>query len=413
MQWFSYFFIFLITILSIATRAQAFPPSSIDLENVKLADAIRYIAKTTHHVVIISPRVQGYITLHLEESNLEKTLDLLLMANKLARWRVGKIWYVDLQEELIKRKQEQEKWRDASENAAPLLTKLWQINYAKAEDMARLLQDEHYSLLSKRGHVRVDTRTNILCVQDNAERIAQMHMLIQRVDVPVKQILIEARLASVDSDYERELGIQFITQAAMSGGMPSTASLAYPEVNSGQYSVTLARLANGSQLDMRLSALEQAGHAKLISSPSLFTANQQPASIEAGEEIPYQEISRSGATAVVFKKAALRLQVVPQIMPGNKVLLRLQVNQDKPSSRMILGVPTISTRRITTSVLVRNAQTLVLGGIYESNSEQGEEKFPFFSQIPLLGLLFQQHNTRESKRELLVFVTPKIIAMSG
>jgi len=212
--------------------------------------------------------------------------------------------------------------------------------------------------------------------------------------VPVKQILIETRLATVDSDFERELGLHFSIQD------PLTA-----QQSAGHYSLAVARLADGALLDIKLSAMENAGRAELISNPSLFTANQQPASIEAGEEIPYQETSRNGATTTVFKKAVLSLKVTPQIMPDETVLLQLQVNQDKPSNKMVQGVPTISTRQIMTNVLIKNGQTVVLGGIYEMSSEQGEEKLP----IPLLDLLFREKNVKKRKRELLVFVTPRIM----
>jgi type IV pilus assembly protein PilQ len=156
--------------------------------------------------------------------------------------------------------------------------------------------------------------------------------------------------------------------------------------------------------------MENAGRGQLISDPSLYTANQQTASIESGEEIPYQEVSVSGGTATAFKKAVLSLKVTPQIMPGGKVLLQLQINQDRPSSLIVQGVPAITTRQLATNILVNNGQTLVLGGIYEQNNEHTVERVPFLSKIPLLGLLFQQQDVKINKRELLIFVTPKIIS---
>ena len=161
---------------------------------------------------------------------------------------------------------------------------------------------------------------------------------------------------------------------------------------------------------MELSALENEGHGELISSPSLFTANQQTAFIESGEEIPYQEISRSGATGVAFKKAVLSLRVTPQVMPGNQVLLQLQINQDKPSNRVVLGVPAIATRQISTHILIKSGQTIVLGGIYEENKENQQQGIPFLCKIPLVGWLFKQQNVTHSKRELLIFVTPKVMS---
>ncbi|HSW71329.1 MAG TPA: type IV pilus secretin PilQ, partial [Gammaproteobacteria bacterium] len=168
-------------------------------------------------------------------------------------------------------------------------------------------------------------------------------------------------------------------------------------------------LADNSLLDVKLAALENAGHGELISSPSLFTANQQLASIEAGEEIPYQEASSSGATTVVFKKAVLSLKVRPQLLPGKKILLQLHINQDRPNTRLVLGVPTISTRQLLTNVLIPNGQTVVLGGIYEINKEKSKETFPFLAKLPLVGSFFQLNKQRHNKRELLIFVTPRVI----
>jgi type IV pilus assembly protein PilQ len=382
---------------------------SLNLQHTHLTHAIHLFANFLHLTVIVSPTVNGFATLTLHEVGAHQAFDMLLMSHGLAAWQVGKIWFVAPYEELIKRRQEALKWQAVDDEAAPLLTRVWQIHYAKVEDVARVLQDEKMSLLSKRGRIRVDARTNILYIQDRAEPLTEIRRLIHRLDVPVKQIAIEARLASVDSDFERELGINFAVKPPLSenGGLAPT----YPVATEmGRYSLAVAKLADGSLLDVKLSALEKAGHAELISSPSLFTSNQQAASIEAGEEVPYQEVSESGGTAVVFKKAVLGLKVVPQLLPGDNVLLQLQINQDRPSHKMVQGVPTISTRQMVTSVLVKNGQTIVLGGIYETNEERGQLRLPFISQVPLIGLLFRQQSTRENKRELLIFVTPKIIA---
>jgi len=230
--------------------------------------------------------------------------------------------------------------------------------------------------------------------------------VIQRLDVPVQQVLIEVQLASIDSDYERELGVSYQNQQPLSQDQSSSG---YAPFNM-HYGLALLKLTDGSLLRMQLSALERAGHGELISSPSLFTANQQTASIESGEEIPYQEISRSGATGVAFKKAVLSLKVTPQIMPGQYVLLQLQVNQDKPSNRIILGVPAITTRQMSTNVLVKSGQTIVLGGIYESDKGHQQQGVPVLNKIPLVGWLFKQQNVTDNKRELLIFVTPKVIS---
>jgi type IV pilus assembly protein PilQ len=221
--------------------------------------------------------------------------------------------------------------------------------------------------------------------------------------VPVQQVMIQARIASVDNDFERELGILYDAVPGQQNGGP------VENVNPKHYSLAIAHLPNGSYLNIALAAMERQGRGELISSPSLFTLNHETAAIESGEEIPYQEVSLSGGTAVAFKKAVLRLKVTPQILPQGKLLLELEVNQDRPSDHIVQGVPAITTRQIITHVLVNNGQTLVLGGIFELNKELNEQRVPFLGRIPLLGNLFSDRATKASKRELLIFVTPKVI----
>lgn len=373
-------------------------PITMDLQNANLSDSIRLLAKFIHANVVISSSVTGKAALHLKDVTPEEAFNLLLTTHGLGKIQLNNSWFVAPQAELIKRQTEELKWLEVKEAALPLFIECWQIKYAKAEEIVRLLKDEQTSVTSERGSVREDSRSNKICIQDVRERIQALRRLITQLDIPVQQVSIEARLVSVDSDYERELGIHFSNEPA--GATPMAA---------GQYSLAVVKLADRSILDVRLAALENAGHAELISSPSLFAANQQTASIEAGEEVPYQEVSEGGGTATVFKKAVLGLKVTPQVLPNNKVLLQLQINQDRPSNKLVLGVPTISTRRIMTNVLVKNHQTIVLGGIYETNRENGELGLPFISRIPVLGWLFKQQNMRENKRELLIFVTTKII----
>lgn len=381
---------------------------SVNFKNIELSESIRHLARFLHINVIISQSVSGVVTLSLHHVNPWQAWSMLLTSHGLSSWQAGEVIFVAPRDELIKQKQEDIKWQELIDASAPLVTHVRQIRYANAAELAMLLQDEHASFLSKRGHVRVDGRTNIICIQDTMDRVRAIQRMLIRMDVPVRQMLIEARLAAVDSDGERELGVDFssVSAAEKDGGDARY----FKGRASGRYSVAAVKLADGSLLDIKLAALEREGHAELISSPSLFTANQQPASIEAGEEVPYQEVSESGGTAVTFKKAVLSLHVTPQLLPGNRVSLQLKINQDRPSSRMIQGVPTISTRQITTNVIVRAGQTIVLGGIYEHDQENAQERVPFISRLPIVGWLFVQRTMRDTKRELLIFVTPKMIA---
>jgi type IV pilus assembly protein PilQ len=393
----------MVILLSRAVCAASADSISMDFQNVNIQDAINTFAQFNQTNVVISPNVRGFISLHLEHVSAEKALDLLLDSHGLSKWQMDNVWFIAPSGEFIQHEQEKIKLNTLLQESSPLMTRIWHIYYAKAEDIAALLQDNNSSFLSKRGHVKVDMRTNVICIQDVKDHIQMIDGLIKRLDIPVQQILIEAHLASIDSDYERELGLHF-------AGVTNTQSSESNDRGS-RYRLAIIPLAKDSFLDVQLAALENEGHGELISSPSLFTANQQAASIESGEEIPYQEISKSGATGVAFKKAVLSLKVTPQIMPGNQVLLQLQVNQDKPSNRMVLGVPAISTRQISTHILVKNGQTIVLGGVYETNKENGEQRIPVLGNIPIIGGLFNLHNTAENKRELLIFVTPKIITV--
>ncbi len=400
--------IFFLTTLCLNLSAYAaVNPLSLELKNVNLVDALYGVAQFLNMNIIISPEVKGWVTLRLQNAMPQEAFNLLLAAHGLARWREGNTWLIGSQNELIKRKEEAVKWQVVSNDVLPLVWRHWQIHYAKAEDIAHLLQDDRFSFLSKRGHLRVDVRTNTIFIQDVATIIEKMDRWIKQLDVPAQQIAIEARLVSIDTDVERELGINFATgwSSSEQGGSSGKPLLE----KSGQYALAVVHLPDTSFLDVKLSALENKGHAELISTPSLFSTNLQPASIEAGEEVPYQETSENGGTTVVFKKAVLGLKVTPQILPGRKVLLQLQINQDRPSNKMVLGMPTISTRQIITSILVDHGQTIVLGGVYERNDEVGERGLPYINRIPLLKLLVTQRNMQRNKRELLIFVTPKIM----
>ncbi len=390
----------------VAANDQKTKQISFDVQNVNLQDALHILAKFLHQNIVISSKINGTTSLHFDNISKQEAFDLLLASQDLMKKSIGKLWYIAPRTELLKREQEEMKLHNILEETSPLITRIWEIRYAKADDVARFLQENNYSILSKRGNVRVDERTNTVCIQDIESHLIEVKKVISQLDVPVKQVVIEARIASIDNDYERELGINFAVEQS---NYDSTPQVVLPK----KYSLAIAKLANGSELDVQLAALEKAGHGELISSPSLFTANQKTAYIESGEEIPYQEVSDSGGTAVSFKKAVLRLKVTPQIMPRNKVLLQLQVNQDRPSNRIVLGVPAINTRQISTNVLISDGQTIVLGGIFESNHEQGEHRLPFFGKIPLVGWLFKQQNVKENKRELLIFVTPRIIPEMG
>ena len=383
-------------------------PVSLDIPAMPLGEAVRLLAEYAHINVMVSPDVHGAASLRVHQTEPLKVLASLLATHELVKSVIGDSWYVAPRATITKNLQAKAQWLLDVESAANLESQVWKIRYANAADIVKTIEGEGAAFTSERGQLRVDARTNIIFAHDTHERLAVINRLVRRLDVPVQQILIEARLVSIDQDAERQLGVDFAVKQEDGGGRDQQSSSAHVP-SAGRYSVAVAHLPDGSLLDVKLVALEQQGRAELISSPTLFTGSHQEASIEAGEEVPYQEVSESGGTAVTFKKAVLGLRVTPQILPGGHVLLSLKINQDRPATRMVQGVPSISTRQIVTNVQMKSGQTIVLGGIYEVNHEQTQEGLPFLGNIPLIGLLFSHQSKREHKRELLVFVTPKIM----
>ncbi|MFU8797939.1 MAG: type IV pilus secretin PilQ, partial [Gammaproteobacteria bacterium] len=339
-------------------------------------------------------------------------------------------------EEIAAREKQELQAQQQVRDLEPLLSELIQINYGKASEIAGLLKEKGNTVLSSRGNVTVDTRTNHLWVQDTPQRIEEVRELIKQLDIPVKQVLIEARIVNVNKSYEKNLGIKFGISnpnkglsGTLEGGnklggglkphsVPINERLNFnsplsPQAGGTPATVGLALISLGSGflLDLELSALESQGGGQVISSPRLLTADQQSAMIQSGQDIPYQEKTSSGATSVSFKKAVLSLKVTPQITPNNRIMLKLSVNQDKRGlkSQEVNGVPVIDTRQIDTQVLINNGQTVVLGGIYEQSDNNAIIRVPFFSDIPLIGKLFSNTQQVNQKTELLIFVTPRII----
>ena len=304
-----------------------------------------------------------------------------------------------------------------------------QINYAKASELAELIKNEDTSILSPRGSVSVDERTNTLLIRDTAKIIEDIKRMTNILDIPVRQVIIEARMVTVKDNINEELGVRWgITDTdgeySTSGSLEGTASannglvpnladrlnvnlpVAKP---AGVLAFQVARLADGTILDLELSAMENENKGEIIASPRITTANQKEAYIEQGVEIPYQEASSSGATSTQFKKAVLSLTVTPHITPDNKIILDLVVTQDTVSDVTSGQAPAIDTQRIGTQVLVNNGETIVLGGIYQQSIISSVSKVPVLGDIPYFGMLFRNTNQFNEKKELLIFVTPRIV----
>jgi len=379
---------------------------TIKFESINLSEALQLLADRLKQNISLNQNIKETVSLKLHDISLRKAFDILLTTYHLEKYNNNKTWLIATASELIENQQNHLKIEDFSLKNSQLHTRIFYLHYANAEDIEKLFQNEKFNLLSNRGSIHANIRTNQLLITDIDQNLINIIPLIKKLDIPTKQVLIETKLASIDVDFERELGVDFSMRVEQNSEQNNAFTT---NTDTQHFSLLAARLIDGNLLDVRLAAAENTGHGELISSPRLFTANRQTATIESGEEIPYQEISRSGATGVAFKKAVLSLKVTPQILPDKKVLLDLQINQDKPASRIVLGVPAITTRQLKSNVLAKDGETIVLGGIFETSQRDNRNKIPFLSTLPIIGLLFQQQNLAKNRRELLIFVTPHII----
>jgi len=408
---------------------------SLNFQKINIRAVLRLLADFTGINMVVSDKVQGDITLRLNDIPWDQALDIILTTHGLDKRRTGTIMLIDTKASLAKIEEDKLKSKKIMENLKPIRSELLQINYAKAVDIAVLVKDKQNSLLSEQGKISVDVRTNTIWLQDSSTKIEEVRKLIKKLDVPVKQVLIEARIVEVSKDFAQDLGIRWGAPKSsnLSSSLSQTSQLEQGTMSANvlPYSqrlnldlvaapiggaipasvgIALATLGDNILLDLELSALESEGRAELISSPRLITTNQQPAVIDSGQEIPYQESTANGATSVAFKKAVLSLKVTPQITPDSKILMDLKINQDTASLQTFNGVPVIVTKEIQTNVLVGNGQTLVLGGIYQKDKSETVNRVPFFGQLPGVGVLFRNTQINITNNEMLIFITPRIVA---
>ncbi|QDE29796.1 type IV pilus secretin PilQ [Shewanella polaris] len=421
--------------VSMAKEAKKYNGRSLSLnfQNISVRTVLQIIADYNNFNLVTSDTVEGDITLRLDDVPWDQALDLILQTKGLDKRIEGNILMVAPSEELAIRESNDLKNRQEVKELAPLYSEYLQINYAKAVDIAELLKTTDSTLLSSRGSVAVDERTNTLLVKDTTEILENVHRLIEVLDIPIKQVLIEARMVTVKDDVSEDLGIRWgITDQQGSDGTSGTiegaTSIAngtipsvddrlnvnLPAAASSATSIAfhVAKLADGTILDLELSALEQENKGEIIASPRITTSNQKSAYIEQGVEIPYVESASSGATTVTFKKAVLSLRVTPQITPDDRVILDLEITQDSQGTTVSTGTGeavAIDTQRIGTQVLVDNGETIVLGGIYQQNLISRVSKVPILGDIPLVGFLFRNSTDSNERQELLIFVTPKIV----
>ena len=402
--------------------AGAQKPISLNFQDVPVRQLLQILAEENQLNLVASESVSGNITLRLENVPWDRALQTILRVKGLDKRIDDNILMVAPAAELAQREQQELEASQRMTELAPLESAYVQINYAKAAEIASILRTESSDLLSSRGAVTVDERTNTLLVRDTAEQIDNVKAMVAVLDVPVRQVVIEARMVTVRDNISDDLGITwgisntdgsspaiFGSGTTVDSGFNVNLPVSAPAATFG---MQVAKLADGRLLDLELSALEREGKGEIIASPRITTANQKEAYIEQGTEIPYVESSSSGATSVQFKKAVLGLRVTPQITPDNRVIMDLVITQNTRGETVTTPTgPAVSidTQEIGTQVLVESGETIVLGGIYQQQILNDITKVPLLGDIPYVGVLFRNESRIHEKRELLIFVTPRIV----
>lgn len=420
---------------------------SLNFQDVEVRAVLQLIADFTGLNMVASDTVKGNLTLRLKNVPWDQALEIILKTKGLAMRQEGNVILVGPGEEIAAREKMELEAQKQLADLKPLQTEIMQVNYAKAEELALLVKGDGTTLLSERGKLSVDVRTNSILVTDTRDKLVEVRDLINKLDIPIRQVMIESRIVIASSDFSRDIGARFgattvnemgsnndlvftsgsysATSTMVGSAMTnlSTTGSPYPvsvpldtsrlninmpvtASNAGRFAMAILR---GDQLlDLELSALQAEGRGEVVSNPRVITSNGKEALIEQGTEIPYLQASSSGATNVVFKKAVLSLKVTPQITPDDRVLMDLNVTKDSVGE-VFFNVPSIDTKEVLTQVLVDNGDTVVLGGVYEQEKSKEVDKVPLLGDIPILGALFRQTRQIDDKTELLIFVTPKIL----
>jgi len=413
---------------------------SLNFQDIEVRSVLQLIADFTDLNLVASDTVSGRITLRLKNVPWDQALELILKTKGLDQRQVGNVLLVAPAAEIAAReKLELENQKQISE-LAPLRTDFVQIRYASASELFNLFNSagaNGQTMLSERGSVIVDERTNAIILTDTADRLEEFRRVIAQLDVPVRQVLIEARIVTANANFAEQMGVAWggggtningDTAVRYGGSSDTLVELSNILVDgtgditrpgdlvvdlgvsqAGASSIGLGITRAGYLVDLELSALATDGHAEVVARPKVITADKSPAVIESGVEIPYQEATSSGATSTSFKDAVLSLEVTPQITPDDRIIMELNVKQDTVGT-VFNGVPSINTNEIQTEVLVDNGQTVVLGGIFQTDKNVATTKTPFLGDIPYVGRLFKRTVERDDKQELLIFITPRIIS---
>ena len=412
---------------------------SLNFQDIEVRSVLQLLSDFTGLNLVVSDSVVGNLTLRLKNVPWDQAMDIILKTKGLAQRRAGNVILIAPTDEIAAREKLELESRKQVEELERLRTEFIKVNYAKAEEMAELLNQKDNAILSNRGSVSVDIRTNTLLVKDTNSSLVSVRQLLTELDIPVRQVLIESRVVIASDDFSKELGVRFgISRDSLTNGVAGDTAVTAGNLNgitdlvnnntfsatdglnvnlpvqnpAGSFALALAKLPLGTLLEMELSAAQIEGRGEVVSSPRVITADSHTARIEQGVEIPYLELDDGDAT-LKFRKAVLSLEVTPQITPDDRVIMDLDVHKDSVGELVSFGAglsaPSIDTREVQSQLLVDNGQTVVLGGIYETVNTQQVSRVPFFSDLPIIGNLFKSSTTIDDRSELLIFVTPKIL----
>jgi|TARA_R100000049_G_scaffold5360_2_gene16103 type IV pilus assembly protein PilQ len=429
-------------------RADAFTYTgeklSLNFQDIEVRSVLQLIADFTDLNLVASDTVQGSITLRLQNVPWDQALDLVLKTKGLDKRQVGNVLLVAPADEIAARERQELEAQKQIAELAPLRRELIQVNYAKAADIAKLFASVTAADAdSQRGSLTVDERTNSIIALETQQKLDELRRIVTQLDIPVRQVMIEARIVEANVGFDKALGVRWGGAFNLGGNFsafgkdgqteivdapdflpPDTTSGGYygvperpansPFVDMGVVGSTsgigIGFITDNTILDLQLSAMESTGNGEVISQPKVVTSDKETAKILKGSEIPYQEASSSGATTTSFADAVLSLEVTPQITPDNQVIMEVIVTKDEPDfSNQVNGVPTIRKNEVNANILVADGETIVIGGVFQSETSSAQEKVPFLGDLPLLGRMFRRDVTAESKTELLIFLTPRII----
>ncbi len=404
---------------------------SLNFQDIDVRSVLQLIADFTNLNLVASDTVQGGITLRLQNVPWDQALDLVLKTKGLDKRKIGNVLLVAPADEIAAReRQELESQKQISE-LAPLRRELLQVNYAKAADIAKLFTSvtSAEAKIDERGSITVDERTNNIIAYQTQDRLDELRRIVAQLDIPVRQVMIEARIVEANVDYDKSLGVRWggsvqnkgnwNTSGVSNGssttiGTPGSTSTNSPFVDLGAAGNTsgigIAFITDNVLLDLELTAMEKTGNGEIVSQPKVVTSDKETAKILKGTEIPYQEASSSGATSVSFKEASLSLEVTPQITPDNRIIMEVKVTKDEPDYlNKVQDVPPIKKNEVNAKVLVNDGETIVIGGVFSNTQSKVVDKVPFLGDVPYLGRLFRRDVVSEKISELLVFLTPRIM----